>query len=98
MSEKKSAKKTVKKTASKAAGKTVKKSAKKVARKTAAPTSNKATADESPKPAGKSIFKNPPAKPAPWSFGGRGGRGKDAPQGKPMADAERRRAMSRKVH
>ena len=78
--------------------KDVKKTAKKTAKKAAKPASTKTDAGENSKPAGKGIFKNPPAKPAPWSFGGRGGRGKDAPQGKPMADAERRRAMSRKVH
>lgn len=37
-------------------------------------------------------------KPEPWSFGGRGKKAQDGPQGKPMPDAERRRAMSRKVH
>lgn len=50
------------------------------------------------KKGGKGLFKTPPKKPEPWAFGGRGKKGKDNPQGKPMADAERRRAMSRKVH
>lgn len=55
--------------------------------------------DQSDKPA-----KRKPAgikglkKPEPWSFGGRGKKAQDGPQGKPMPDAERRRAMSRKVH
>ena len=55
----------------------------------------KAEAAAKPK---KGIFKNPPKKPEPWSFGGRGPKGKEGPDAKPMADAERRRAMSRKVH
>ena len=54
--------------------------------------------EAAPKKAGKGLFKTPPKKPEPWAFGGRGKKGKDNPKGKPMADAERRRAMSRKVH